>query len=106
MLRSKPELAHQSLETPAILQRFGVKTAICTDHPETPDEAGLRITSTAEAQLAVTTADEPVVGDKLVEQDGARIYLDPVAAQQLDDKVLDAGIDETGNVQFGLLAQA
>ena len=34
--RSKPELAHQSLETPAILQRFGVKTAICTDHPETP----------------------------------------------------------------------
>jgi Fe-S cluster assembly iron-binding protein IscA len=77
-----------------------------TDHPETPDEAGLRITSTAEAQLAVTTADEPVVGDELVEQDGARVYLDPAAAQQLDDKVLDAGIDETGNVQFGLLAQA
>ena len=77
-----------------------------TDHPETPDEAGLRITSTAEAQLAVTTADEPVVGDELVEQDGARVYLDAAAAQQLDDKVLDAGIDETGNVQFGLLAQA
>lgn len=34
--RSKPELANQSLETPAILQRHGVKTAICTDHPETP----------------------------------------------------------------------
>ena len=34
--RSKPELMHQSLETPAILQRFGVKVAICTDHPETP----------------------------------------------------------------------
>lgn len=77
-----------------------------TDHPETPDEAGLRIASTAEAQLAVTTADEPVVGDELVEQDGARVYLDAAAAQQLDDKVLDAGIDETGNVQFGLLAQA
>ena len=77
-----------------------------TDHPETPSEAGLRIASTAEAQLAVTTADEPVVGDELVEQDGARVYLDAAAAQQLDDKVLDAGIDETGNVQFGLLAQA
>lgn len=77
-----------------------------TEHPESPDEAGLRITSTAEAQLAVTTADEPVVGDELVEQDGARVYLDAAAAQQLDDKVLDAGIDETGNVQFGLLAQA
>ncbi len=77
-----------------------------TDHPETPDDAGLRITSTPEAQLAVTTADEPVVGDELVEQDGARVYLDAAAAQQLDDKVLDAGIDETGNIQFGLLAQA
>ncbi|MDZ5620232.1 Fe-S cluster assembly protein HesB [Nocardioides bizhenqiangii] len=77
-----------------------------TDHPETPDDAGLRITSTPEAQLAVTAADEPVAGDHLVEQDGARVYLDPVAAQQLDDKVLDAGVDETGNIQFGLLAQA
>ena len=77
-----------------------------TDHPETPDDAGLRITSTSDAQLAVTTADEPVAGDELVEQDGARVYLDAAAAQQLDDKVLDAGIDETGNIQFGLLAQA
>lgn len=77
-----------------------------TDHPETPESAGLRITSTAEAQLAVTTTDEPVAGDQLVEQDGARVYLDADAAQQLDDKVLDAGIDETGNVQFGLLTQA
>ena len=77
-----------------------------TDHPDTPDDAGLRITSTAEAQLAVTTADQPVAGDQLVEQDGAKVYLDPDAADQLDDQVLDAGIDEAGNVQFGLLAQA
>ncbi len=77
-----------------------------TDHPDTPEDAGLRITSTAEAQLAVTTADQPVAGDQLVEQDGAKVYLDPDAANQLDDQVLDAGIDEAGNVQFGLLAQA
>ena len=77
-----------------------------TDHPDTPEDAGLRITSTAEAQLAVTTADQPVDGDQLVEQDGAKVYLDADAAQQLDDKVLDAGIDESGNVQFGLLTQA
>ena len=77
-----------------------------TDHPETPQDAGLRITSTADAQLAVTTADEPKAGDQLVEQDGARVYLDADAAAQLDDKVLDAGIDDAGNVQFGLLTQA
>lgn len=34
--RSKPELANMSLETPFILTLHGVKTAICTDHPETP----------------------------------------------------------------------
>ena len=34
--RSKPELVNMTIETPAILQRFGVKTAVCTDHPETP----------------------------------------------------------------------
>ncbi|WP_183098366.1 Fe-S cluster assembly protein HesB [Nocardioides pelophilus] len=76
-----------------------------TDHPDTPDQAGLRIMSTPEAQLAVTTADEPAAGDQLVEQDGAKVYLDAGAAEQLDGKVLDAGIDEAGNVQFGLLAE-
>ncbi len=34
--RSKPELVNMTIETPAILQRFGVKTAVCTDHPEIP----------------------------------------------------------------------
>ena len=34
--RSKPELARQRLEAPAILDRAGVPVAICTDHPETP----------------------------------------------------------------------
>lgn len=34
--RSKPELVNATIEMPAILQRFGIKTAICTDHPETP----------------------------------------------------------------------
>ena len=76
-----------------------------TDHPETPEDAGLRIMSTPDAQLTVTTADQPVAGDQVVEQDGAKVYLDSAAAEQLDDKVLDAGIDDAGNVQFGLLAQ-
>lgn len=36
--RSKPELYHQTIENPAILQRAGVEVAICTDHPELPAE--------------------------------------------------------------------
>lgn len=34
--RSKPELRHKSLETPAVLAGAGVKVAICTDHPVIP----------------------------------------------------------------------
>ncbi|KAA1415851.1 Fe-S cluster assembly protein HesB [Nocardioides humilatus] len=75
-------------------------------HPDTPDEAGLRISTTPGAQLTVATADEPVAGDQVVDQDGAKVFLDQAAAEQLDDKVLDANLDHSGNVQFGLLQQA
>ncbi len=34
--RGKPELANASLENAAKLSAAGVKTAVCTDHPETP----------------------------------------------------------------------
>ena len=34
--RSKPELANMTVESPAVLTLQGVKTAICTDHPEVP----------------------------------------------------------------------
>ncbi len=54
----------------------------------------------------MSTADQPAAGDKLVEQDGARVYLDSGAAEQLDELVLDAGIDEAGNIEFGLVTQA
>jgi Fe-S cluster assembly iron-binding protein IscA len=33
-------------------------------------------------------AAEPVVDDQLVERDGVKVYLDPVAASALDDQVL------------------
>lgn len=34
--RSKPELKNKSLTTPAVLEKAGVKVAICTDHPVIP----------------------------------------------------------------------
>ena len=76
------------------------------EHPDTPDEAGLRISTTPGDQLTVSTADEPVAGDQVVDDDGAKVFLDASAAEQLDTMVLDANLDEAGNVQFGLLAQA
>ena len=36
--RSKPELANMTIESPAVLRMHGVKVAICTDHPEVPEQ--------------------------------------------------------------------
>lgn len=76
-----------------------------TDVSTVPDTAGLRITA-AEAGFTVVASEEPAAGDRVVEQDGATVFLDPTAAEQLDAMVLDAGVDDTGAVQFGLMAQA
>ncbi|MEZ0580565.1 Fe-S cluster assembly protein HesB [Nocardioides sp. MH1] len=76
------------------------------EHPDTPDEAGLRISTTPGDQLTVSTADQPVAGDQVVDQGGAKVFLDQSAAEQLDAMMLDASLDEAGNVQFGILAQA
>lgn len=76
-----------------------------TDVPDAAESAGLRI-SEAESGFAVTATDQPVAGDQVVEQDGATVYLTDSAAEKLDAMVLDAGVDDTGAVQFGLMAQA
>lgn len=76
-----------------------------TGGPEADDAAGLRITGTPETQLAVTAVAGAEPDDAIVNADGATIYLDADAAGALDDKVLDAGVDESGNVQFGLYEQ-
>jgi len=54
----------------------------------------------------VTAAEEPLPGDQTVAADGALIYLDQPASQQLDDQILDASVDEAGRVQFALAPQA
>ena len=72
-----------------------------------PEAAGLRITSESADQpsfeVEPAAAAEP--GDEVVEQDGATIFLDEAANLQLDDKVLDAAVDQNGGVQFALTLQ-
>jgi iron-sulfur cluster assembly protein len=71
------------------------------------ETAGLRITSEDPAQgLMVSAALEPLPGDKTVEANGARVYLDAPASEVLDDQVLDAAVDEAGRVQFALAPQS
>ena len=74
---------------------------------EVPEMSGVRIATEADGQsLSVSPADHAVDGDQTIEQDGATVWLDPVAADALDGMVLDGGVDEDGNIQFALGQQA
>lgn len=72
------------------------------------DEAGLRISSSNPEHTAfaaaVTPAPEPA--DQVVETGGARLFLEEEAAAVLDDKVLDAQVDDQGAVSFAIGALA
>ncbi|ACZ88174.1 MULTISPECIES: HesB/YadR/YfhF [Streptosporangium] len=65
-------------------------------------DTGVRISSQADGtgSLLLSVVDGPESNDKVVESEGARIFLDPTAADMLDDKALDADIDEGGSVAF------
>src|SRR5258708_12620460 len=81
-----------------------------TSTPQTPDETGLRIVSSASepedpGALRVTAAAGPGENDQVIEAAGARVFLEPQAAAYLDDKVLDAQLDEQGNAHFTLSTQ-
>jgi len=54
----------------------------------------------------VTLAETPVDGDQVIETEGARVFLEPGAAVALDDKSLDAQVDDEGTVAFTLAEQA
>jgi iron-sulfur cluster assembly protein len=71
------------------------------------DTAGLRISQDApdSPALHVIATEAPQPGDQVLEEDGARVFLEETAAATLDDKVLDAQVDDGGGVQFSIAAQ-
>lgn len=73
-------------------------------HPELPEGAGLRITTAPEG-LTVAPAGGPEATDEVIEDQNARVFMEPDAAVVLSDKVLDATVDDDGRVQFMLAEQ-
>lgn len=73
-----------------------------TDAPDVPDTAGLRITA-ADDGYAVSATPRPEAGDHVVHQDGVVVYLDAETAGRLDEMVLDAEVDASGDLRFELL---
>jgi Fe-S cluster assembly iron-binding protein IscA len=73
------------------------------DQTAVAENAGLRISTTeGDAGLAVDLTPAPEPTDQVVESAGARVFLEPNAAVVLDDKVLDAQLDEGGSVTFAI----
>ena len=90
-----------------MLQLTENATTIVRSISEQAQGAGLRLAANAEPDGALSAAlvPEPEGADQVIEQEGARVFLDQGAAAELDDKVLDAGMDDSGNVQFGISQQ-
>ena len=58
-----------------------------------------------EVELSIENATAPTEGDQIVEEGGARIFLDPVAAEALADQVM--GVESHGDhVHFTFDEQA
>ena len=48
-------------------------------------------------------AESPEATDQTIEESGATVFVDSGAAEFLDDKVLDAAVDEAGRVRFAIM---
>jgi Fe-S cluster assembly iron-binding protein IscA len=70
-------------------------------NPELPDDAGLRIDTAAESQFTIQIAPEPAPGDQVIEEGGARVFVDSEAASMLDNAELHAR-REGNQAAFGL----
>jgi Fe-S cluster assembly iron-binding protein IscA len=72
------------------------------DRPDVADGGGLRIATAAEGpdRLTVSAVDNPAADDVVIEDQGARVFLESDAAEMLDDKLLDVEVDDEGSVKF------
>jgi iron-sulfur cluster assembly protein len=81
-----------------------------TSSPQLSQAAGLRISSSVAdpgdaSALQVEAVPAPGADDQVLEAAGAFVFVAPQAAGYLDDKVLDAAVDEVGNARFSIAVQ-
>jgi Fe-S cluster assembly iron-binding protein IscA len=81
-----------------------VVRSIVADEPD----AGLRISPGPQTEtgtaLEMSLVVQPEATDKEIDEGGATIYLEPQVAELLDDKVLDAVVED-GTISFSLRDQ-
>ena len=80
---------------------------IVSSAEEAPETGGLRVVAdraAGEANFQLSVVALPAEDDEVVEEQGARLFLDPEAASLLEDKVLDARVEQN-QVAFTLADQ-
>jgi iron-sulfur cluster assembly protein len=80
---------------------------ILSSSEETPEAGGLRLVAEragAQTNFQLSVVALPAEDDEVIEEQGARVFLDPEAASLLDDKILDASI-EPDQVAFTIADQ-
>jgi iron-sulfur cluster assembly protein len=77
-----------------------------TNRPGLPTETGLRIAPQDGGGLTLSLADGPEAGDQVIEDVDVQVFVQPDAAAALEDKALDAQINEDGEVSFMVQRQA
>ena len=81
--------------------------SIANQSPDSEHHVGLRIVaeSVDSSELSLAVVPEPESIDQVIESDGALVYLEPNAVIMLDDKILDAQVEENGSVSFAIALQ-
>jgi iron-sulfur cluster assembly protein len=74
------------------------------------ESAGLRIFAqsapdTQAVELGVAVVEAPAESDEVIEEEGARVFLDSRTTDYLEDKVLDAAASDEGSVRFTIAEQ-
>ena len=80
---------------------------IVSSADEASETSGLRMVAEREgmqANFQLSVVPLPAEDDKVIDEQGARIFLEPKAASLLDDKVLDASV-ERDQVAFTIADQ-
>jgi Fe-S cluster assembly iron-binding protein IscA len=79
-----------------------------TTRPGLPAEAGLRIApeDSGAGGLTLSLSDGPQAGDQVIEEADVHVFVQSDAAAVLDDKALDAQVNEDGEVSFQLQSRA
>jgi iron-sulfur cluster assembly protein len=84
--------------------QYAIRTLVAP--ADEPTEAGVRIASApgnngSNPELSLEVVPSPAPGDQVVDEAGARVFLDAVAAEVLSEETLDVQIDaEQQQVNF------